>query len=120
MDAAKFIEETQRMCDTYDTCEGCPAGARGNFVDCRVDIMQAIDAADAVAIVEKWAKEHPRKTRQSEFLKHYPQSRLDESGVLLLCPRYISAAHRNGDGLCKEPRIKCVDCRREFWMQEVE
>jgi hypothetical protein len=25
-----------------------------------------------------------------------------------------------GDGMCKDPRKKCVDCSYEFWMQEVE
>lgn len=27
MDAVKFLEETRRMCNTYDVCEGCPSNA---------------------------------------------------------------------------------------------
>ena len=53
MDALKFIKEAKRMCQSYEECEACPADARGNFVDCRVDIMQDIDVADAVAIIEE-------------------------------------------------------------------
>lgn len=77
------------------------------------------DPETAVKVVEDWSAAHPRKTRQSAFMGLYPESLVGESGVLLLCPRYISAAHRDGDGSCKEPGIKCIDCSREFWMQEV-
>lgn len=119
MDALKFIKEAKRMCQSYEECEACPADAKGNFVDCRVDIMQDIDVADAVAIVEKWAKEYPKKTRQSVFLEHYPESCLDEYGVLRLCPSDISADYRDG-GRCRWPELMCSDCRRKFWMQEVE
>lgn len=78
------------------------------------------DPVIAVKVVEKWSSAHPRKTRQSVFLEQYPEALFGGSGVLLLCPRYISAAHRNGEGLCKNPEIKCVDCSYEFWMKEVE
>lgn len=119
MDALKFIKEAKRMCQSYEECEACPADARGNFVDCRVDIMQDIDVADAVAIVEEWSAAHPHKTRQSTFLEHYPEARLDEYGVLRFCPSDISAAHRYSVG-CGYTEQRCTDCRREFWMQEVE
>ena len=48
------------------------------------------------------------------------QEALDEYGVLRVCPLGISAAHRDSDGLCKNPERPCIDCRHEFWMQEVE
>lgn len=32
----------------------------------------------------------------------------------------ISAAYRDNDGECKKPERPCMDCQREFWMQEVE
>ena len=31
-----------------------------------------------------------------------------------------SASHRNARGNCVNMRRECPDCRREFWMQEVE
>lgn len=116
MDAVKFIEEARRMCQTYDGCEDCPANACGNFVDCRVDIMQTIDAADAVAIVEKWSKEHPVKTRSSEFLKHYPNA-INYGGVLFICPKKVDESYNPCNG-CSD--TSCDDCRSEYWMQEVE
>ena len=117
MDAVKFIEERNRMCKSFgNRCTGCPASNDG----CAVGQESTLDATDQVAMVENWSAAHPRKTRQSVFLEQYPESFVDESGVLMLCPRYISEELRNSDGMCKEPGKHCVDCSREFWMQEVE
>lgn len=61
MDAVKFLEEANKMCESYSCCADCPANTPGDFDNCRVDTLQAFDAADAVAIVEKWSKEHSRR-----------------------------------------------------------
>lgn len=69
MDAVKFLEESRRMCQKYHECIGCPAYCFTDsceFPSCAVSVVQYTDASDAVAIVEKWAKEHPRKTRMPE------------------------------------------------------
>lgn len=121
MDAIKFIEERNRMCKSFDKgygCQMCPAC--DNDLCCVVSVTSTLDATAQITIVEKWSAEHPRKTRQSVFLERNPEALADKFGVLQICPRYISAAHRDGDGECKEPRIRCVDCCREFWMQEVK
>ena len=106
-----------------DRCRGCAACDAVGWcaVDQAVDQASTLDATAQVAIVEEWYAEHPRKTRQSVFLEQYPEAAaLDEYGVLRICPIGISAAHRGNDGLCKNPERPCVDCRHEFWMQEVE
>lgn len=122
MDAVKFIKERNRMCKSFgDKCIGCPAFKAGeDGTICAIDQESTLDATAQITMVEEWSVAHPRKTRQSVFMERYPESLVGDSGVLRLCPRYISAAHRDGDGGCKEPVIKCVDCCREFWMQEVE
>lgn len=117
MDAVKFIEERNRMCESFgDRCTGCPASNGG----CAVSQESTLDATAQIAIVEEWSAAHPRKTRQSVFLEQYPGTILDVFGVLRLCPARISAAYRNDDGECKNPEKVCSDCRSEFWMQEVE
>ena len=73
-----------------------------------------------IAAVEQWSKEHPHKTRQSVFLEQYPEARIGDDGVLQILPCSISASHRNARGNCVNMRRDCYDCRREFWMQEVE
>ena len=114
MDALEFIKERNRMCRSFGgSCNGCPADKN---ICCSTFGWQE----ELVAIVEKWSKENPRKTRQDVFLEMWPESFLDEYGILQFCPRYISAAYRNDDGKCKNPEKKCIDCSHEFWTQEVE
>lgn len=110
MDAVKFIDELARMCNAYNQCRGCPItdwcgqGLRA----------QAKYSTDIISAVEKWAAAHPVKTRQSEFLKQWPNAAVNEDGVLF-CPKTVNTAHFC---CCKDKG--CGDCRREFWMQEVE
>lgn len=107
MDAVKFVEERRRM---FAVTGENPKYSLFNMSTC---------AEDVVKEVEEWSAAHPRKTRQSAFLEHYPEARLDEYGVLRFCPSDISAAHRDSGG-CGYPEQRCTDCRRKFWMQEVE
>lgn len=123
MDAVKFIEERNRMCKSFGPkCKGCPASNANEdeLWGCAVAQESTLDATAQIAIVEKWSAAHPRKTRQSVFLEHYPEAILDESGILYVCPMYISADHRDKNGECGDPDQLCIDCRRKFWMQEVE
>ena len=117
MDALEFLMERNRLCGSYRGCVGCPFGA----ADCVVrDMTSENTCKRIVAAVEQWSKEHPRKTRQSVFLERYPEAEIDAHGLVGLCPMSISAAHRDSDGECNCPEKMCRDCRREFWMQEVE
>ena len=115
MDALEFIRERNRMCRRFDkTCDGCPAYENEWYCDS--------DAWDErlIATVEQWVKEHPRKTRQSVFLEQYPETQIDNNGVLGVCPAPIFHSHRTDGGGCIDIHRKCPDCRREFWSQEVE
>ena len=117
MDALEFLVERKRLCSSYKGCMGCPFGA----AECVVrDMTSEHTCKRIVAAVEQWSKEHPRKTRQSVFLEQYPEAEIDANGVVGLCPMSISAAYRDSDGGCNSPEILCIDCRREFWMQEVK
>ena len=121
MDAVKFIEERNRMCKSFNYgcgCQMCPAC--NNDLCCAFDQESTLDATAQIAIVEEWSAAHPRKTRQSVFIEQYPEAALDADGVVRICPMSISAAHRDSDGECKNPYNMCDNCRREFWMQEVE
>jgi hypothetical protein len=107
------------MCKTYPSCSDCPAKLDGGI--CGIRCSRYDYAPDKkVTIVEQWAKEHPRKTRQSVFLEHYPEAKRSEDGVLTICPMAVSAAYRNEKGGCKTYSCVCDDCRREFWLEEVE
>lgn len=104
MDAVKFIKERDRM---YEVERQAPS----------LIYRHEKSAEEIVREVEEWSAAHPRKTRQSVFLEQYPQADIDNTGLLILCPKRISADIRvTADCL----RQGCTDCRREFWMQEVE
>ena len=122
MDAVKFIEERDRMCKSFDNCSCglriCPAWdgscklETGTYLECEADKL--------VKIVEEWSPAHPRKTRQSVLLEQWPEANLDAHGCVCVRPCYLSATHRNAYGKCAHMDRDCGDCRREFWMQEVE
>ena len=106
MDAVKFIEEHRRMYKV--TGKHLPTLAEG------------IPAEDVVKEVEEWSAAHQRKTRQDVFLEQWPETYILGDGYLDVCPLEVSAAHRDVDGDCAIYNRLCTDCRREFWMQEVE
>lgn len=117
MDALEFLKERKRMCNSYKGCGGCSL-ERGN---CGLNTSTSNEECERIiTAVEQWSKEHPRKTRQSMFLEQYPEARIGGDGVLQIYPCSISASHRNARGNCVTMGRKCPDCRREFWMQEVE
>lgn len=106
MDAVKFIEERRRMYRT--TGKHAPT------------LAEWIPAEDVVKEVEEWSAAHPRKTRQSVFLEQYPEAIVGDDGVLRVCPSPIFPSDRSVYNGCERPNSTCSDCRREFWMQEVE
>ena len=114
MDAVKFVKTLGRMCN----CECCNCEFRKRlsvFETCAARRKTHPD--EAVAIVEKWAKEHPVKTRQSEFLKMFPDAPIyPDTGLVRVSPCQVDRA------LCGNcpTGIDCIECRKAFWEAEVE
>ena len=124
MDALEFLKEQKRMCNSYinsyNGCCDCPL-VESHCVNCFVsNTTPDEDLKKMITIVEQWSKDHPRKTRQSVFLEQWPEAGIDNCGVLKVCPAPISVSHRNIYGKCAHTGVKCSDCRREFWMKEVD
>lgn len=121
MDAVEFLKTLCRMCNCE--CYKCEFGKRlSGFETCTV--WRKTHPGEAVAIVEKWAKEHPVKTRQSVFLEQYPETKILKDGAIVICPLAVSAAYREKkekDGSCASLRFgECDKCRKAFWLAEVE
>ena len=111
MNAIEFIKQLRRMIE-----QGVP---RNRFIYPCVGI-ETDSPEEVVAEVEEWAKAHPIKTRQSVFLEQYPGAQIDDNDVLCVCPAVISPSHRkDGDG-CLYIHKECADCRREFWLADVQ
>ena len=108
MDAVEFLEQLKKR-----------SKSNPDYYGEELNIAH-IEPISLVSQVEQWAAEHPVKTRQSEFLKQYPEARLTEDGVLALCPMSISSEYRGENDSCVSYSRKCDDCRRKFWLAEVE
>lgn len=61
--------------------------------------------------VQKEMPGEKKKTRQSEFLKMFPNARMDD-GVAAACPSRVD----KNFNCC----LPCDDCRKDFWLAEVE
>lgn len=65
MDAIKFLKENNRMCKTFDLCDGrevdemCELYVESNKKGLSCADYVATYPEEAVQIIEKWAKEHP-------------------------------------------------------------
>lgn len=109
MDAVEFIKTKARMTGSCGIdCRKCPIydANNGTGLDC-LEFMQKYPEK-TVEIVEKWAAEHPVKTRRSEFLKLFPNA-----DIKSIQPCYLDMDKE----CCKK---LCYDCREEYWNEEVE
>lgn len=114
MDALDFFKARKRMCGAMK-CGSCKLYhmSGGCCIDPECEKIEACE--EAIAIVEQWAKEHPIKTRQSEFLKHYPDARILPHGCLNACPMDVFG--NTGIDCNKQT---CYECKNAFWLAEVE
>lgn len=112
MDAVEFVKTLGRMCNAE--CIRCEFWKRKSSGESCTS-WQKNHPEEAVAIVEQWAAEHPVKTRQSEFLKHYPGARITIDGFLHACPMEVFS-----DTGINCAAQNCYVCRKAFWLAEVE
>lgn len=118
MDALEFLKERKRMCISHEHCDGCPLEKDiCNFGPSTPDE----DCERIIAAVEQWSKEHPRKTRQSEFLKQWPNAAISDDGLpeVAPCQLCVGLIHGASTADC-ESRSLCVACRCKFWLQRLE
>ena len=106
MDAVEFIRQVRRM-----------GKQKGEAICFR---LEEIDT-EIVERVEQWAKEHPVKTRQSEFLEQCPDAEIGDDGLLTIAPCQLNVELLQCESQddC-EKRGVCNKCRRDFWLKEIE
>lgn len=125
MGAVEFLEKRNRMCGALgDECTDkdgtlCPLLVAARKVGKGCYGYTKSHPAEAVEIVERWAKEHPRKTRQSELLKLFPRMSMTADGVVAFCPESMDSAFvcpiKERDRYDPE----CGECRKKYWLEEV-
>ena len=115
MDAVMFVKEWKRMCTSSKTCLSCSIGKIAG-VSTVCSNMVKKEPEKYVAIVEKWSAEHPVKTRENEFLKIFPNAEIQD-GVIRICPRNIDQNSVTSEECDKS---ECFECRKKYWLEEVE
>lgn len=121
MDAIQFLKTVGRICKTNNgKCDECqldkyPCSA---YINCIRGVEPDKDIEEMVKIADKWAKDHPVKTRQSELLKMFPNADLTR---LLPCmiekdkrPMWCGKYADFGANSC------CDECRYAYWNEEVD
>lgn len=111
MDAVKFLKEQARMCRANDNCSTCPLKEEHLGTFC-TNISDDALINRKIDIVERWAKEHPAKTRLSELQKIFPKVIVREDGLPIVCPSHLDA-----EWDCIE---NCSECKRKYWLEEIE
>lgn len=112
MDAVKYLKELNRMCTKSKTCSDCQI-YKATGRNCGMAFSNAEMLAGHVGIVEQWAKEHPVETRQSRFLKEFPNVIRAKYGAIGICPQYVDTDIKCGKAGCEE-------CKREYWSEEIK
>lgn len=114
MNVIEIMREFGKMCsiESEHGCSGCGLSCEFNGTGETCEKFMAENPEKAVEIVEKWVAEHPKKTRQSEFLKKFPNA----------TPFHIDPCNVDTDmaidSKCR--RKSCIKCREEYWNAEVE
>lgn len=122
MDAVEYLKEKERMCNSFDDscteCRGCEIYESMSSLPCRAYIFRYPE--EAVAIVERWSKAHPKKTRQSEFLKMFPKAHMTADNIPSFCPNALDSDFVCSFKKCQDTAFYCLECRKRFWNEEVE
>ena len=125
MDAVEFLKEAKRYCEwckntTQDgkkrLCDACYFEKLNNIFN-----LHSMAYCKFVEMVEQWSKEHSVKTRQSEFLKMWPDAEIGDDGLPSVAPCQLNIEFLHGESQkdC-EDRGVCDKCRRDFWLKEIE
>ena len=106
MDAVECMKTVTRM---------LKSGTIDRAIQKYISAQKKNDYEGMVKAAEQWAAEHPAQTRQSEFLKHYPDARILPHGCLNACPMDVFS---DADINCNAQ--PCFECKKAFWLAEVE
>lgn len=122
MDAVEFFKTVNRLCKLCKNQSRKECPVYKNDMCCMVgfddDSIKSIE--ETVLKVEQWAKEHPVKTRQSEFLKQFPNADLKIITRLLPCSldKTLKPLRCAKYGYLSIT-CRCDRCRDDYWNEEV-
>lgn len=129
MNAKDFVYSLRRMCKYYDGEHCYKNVGDGEYKNVGVEEVESCpmlkyncanidDLSDeSFNIVEQWTEQHPeepKKTRQSEFLKLFPNAKMwTDDKFLKTCPKDLDSTRE-----CSF--LLCYDCCRKYWGEVIE
>ena len=105
VDALKFMKESERMCELYEWCRDCPVLEATNKKDLTCAQYKKAFPKEYIETVEKWSKEHPKKTYLMKFIEMFPDAPLRADGYPMCRP-----CHLGWIALSVCPDHVCRDC----------
>lgn len=110
MDALTFFKERSRMTNNCSIdCDNCLIAKNKYGVYCAV--LEIEHPEETIAIVEKWSKEHPRKTYLTDLLEKYPNIDLANTGEpKFLCPHDLGYMPTPKNGRNCSSHEDCIKC----------
>lgn len=111
MDAVVYCKTLLRMCKSHPACCGCTLKSKYGCIAILFGDMEK-----AVPIVEQWSKDHPVKTRKTEFLKMFPDANMngiEKTWCVAQFDKNIKCDQNHCGG------YYCEVCKRKFWNEEV-
>lgn len=115
MDTVEFFKTVNRLCKSQRHCTECPICKNGVSCMVKADDDSIKSMEETVSKVEQWAKDHPVKTRQSEFLKIFPNANTID-GALTICPIAIDKTLDDSER-CRE--TPCHKCLEKYWLAPI-
>lgn len=113
MTALEFLKCKDRICRTY-ACNVCPIWRSRPDQSEGCGIFLRKYPEKAISIVEKWSKEHPRKTILQDFLEKYPKAELRYNKFPEICPYSLGYAKNSQCVLDMEEQFCSEECE-ECW-----
>lgn len=114
MTALEYFTEQSRMTkNCCISCKECGISSINNEENISCTEFEYKYPERAVAIVQKWSEEHPRKTILQDFLEKYPKAMLTEYGEPInICPYDLGYEGKPEDdnALCNS--IELDDCKK--------
>lgn len=117
MDTVEFFKTANRLCKNQRCCAECPIHKNGMGCMIKADDDSIKSIEETVSKVEQWAKDHPVKTRKSEFQKMFPNANM-YSITTTFC-----TAHFDKKKACEvsvPSEEMCEKCRYKYWNEEVD
>ena len=121
MDVIKYFKEKNRLLESlgkgdircsFICCSDCPISSNNNGKGLYCAAFELEYPEEAVAIVEKWAEEHPQKTILTDFLEKFPKA-YEAEVVWNVCNRHLGYEPCNNCGTEDED---CAIC----WNRPIE